>query len=59
MHESPTFRVPLLSELTFGTELEVLDEQGKWVFVRQTDGYLGWAYRPYLGEDSRPPRLIS
>ena len=48
LHEKPTFRVPLLSELTFGTELEVLEEQGKWVFVRQTDGYLGWAYRPYL-----------
>lgn len=54
LHESPTFRVPLLSELTFGTELEVLEEQGKWVFVRQTDGYLGWAYRPYLGEGLAP-----
>ncbi|MCC7187877.1 MAG: SH3 domain-containing protein, partial [Anaerolineales bacterium] len=54
LHESHTFRVPLLSELTFGTELEVLEEQGKWVFVRQTDGYLGWAYRPYLGEGLAP-----
>ena len=54
LHEKPTFRVPLLSELTFGTELEVLEEQGKWVFVRQTDGYLGWAYRPYLSEGLAP-----
>lgn len=54
LHERPTFRVPLLSELTFGTELEVLEEEGKWVFVRQTDGYLGWAYRPYLGEGLAP-----
>ncbi|MBV6451326.1 MAG: hypothetical protein MHPDNHAH_02059 [Anaerolineales bacterium] len=54
LHERPTFRVPLLSELYFGTELEVLDEEGRWVFVRQTDGYLGWAYRPYLGEGLAP-----
>lgn len=54
LHEKPTFRVPLLSELTFGTELEVLEEQDKWVFVRQTDGYLGWAYRPYLNEGLAP-----
>ena len=54
LHEKPTFRVPLLSELTFGTELEVLEEQGKWVFVRQTDGYLGWVYRPYLSEGLAP-----
>ena len=54
LHESPTFRVPLLSELTFGAELEVLEEQDKWVHVRQTDGYLGWAYRPYLSEGLAP-----
>ncbi len=54
LHESPTFRVPLLSELTFGTELEVLEEKDNWVFVRQTDGYLGWAYRPYLSEGLAP-----
>lgn len=54
LHESPTFRVPLLSELTFGAELEVLEEQGKWVYVRQIDGYLGWAYRPYLSEGLAP-----
>ena len=23
-------------------------EEGRWCFVRQADGYLGWAYRPYL-----------
>src|SRR5215510_12041206 len=48
LYEKPTFGMPLSSELTYGTELEVLDELGKWVFTRQSDGYLGWAYRPYL-----------
>jgi gamma-D-glutamyl-L-lysine dipeptidyl-peptidase len=54
LYEKPTFGMALSSELYFGTELEVLDEQGKWVFTRQRDGYLGWAYRPYLGEGLAP-----
>ena len=52
LYEKPTFGMPLSSELYFNTELEVLDEHGNWVFTRQADGYLGWAYRPYLGEGS-------
>lgn len=50
LYEQPTFGMPLSSELQYGSELEVLDEQGRWVFVMQKDGYLGWAYRPYLAE---------
>ena len=54
LYEKPTFGMALSSELTYGTELEVVDEQGKWVFTRQRDGYLGWAHRPYLGEGLAP-----
>jgi len=54
LYEKPTFGMPLASELCYGTELEVLDEQARWVFTRQTDGYLGWAYRPYLGAGTAP-----
>ena len=54
LYERPTFGMPLSSELTYGTPLEVLDEQGRWVFTRQSDGYLGWAYRPYLSEGETP-----
>lgn len=54
LYERPTFGMPLSSELYYGTELEMLDEQGRWVFVRQADGYLGWAYRPYLQEGAAP-----
>src|SRR5215216_8057497 len=50
LYEKPTFGMALSSELYFGTELDVLDEQDKWVFARQHDGYLGWVYRSYLGE---------
>lgn len=54
LYERPTFGMPLSSELYFGTDLELLDESGNWVFVRQPDGYLGWAYRRYLGEGTAP-----
>ena len=50
LDERPTFGMPLSSELQYGTELEILDEQGRWVLTRQEDGYLGWAYEPYLAE---------
>ena len=48
LYEKPGFGGPLSSELAYGTELEVLDTENRWVFTRQRDGYLGWAYRPYL-----------
>ena len=54
LYESPTFGMALSSELCYGAELEVLDEAKSWVFTRQSDGYLGWAYRPYLGEGPAP-----
>lgn len=54
LYEHPTFGMPLSSELYYGTMLEVLDEGGNWVFTRQADGYLGWAYRPYLEEGKSP-----
>ena len=54
LYEKPTFGMPLSSELYFGTDLEVLGEEKRWVFTRQQDGYLGWAYRPYLGEGPAP-----
>jgi len=54
LYEKPTFGMPLSSELTYGTELEALDSEGRWVFTRQRDGYLGWAYRPYLAGGAAP-----
>jgi len=49
LYEKPSFGLRL-SELCYGTELEILDERGEWVFTRQKDGYLGWAYKQYLIE---------
>lgn len=60
LYEKPTFNVPLASELYYGTELEILDEQGNWVFAKQNDGYLGWLYKPYLAEGpaAKPTHLV-
>jgi cell wall-associated NlpC family hydrolase len=57
LYEKPTFGMPLSSELCYGTELEILEEQGSWVFTRQEDGYLGWAYKSYLTE--KPPMVAT
>ena len=48
LYAKPTFGMPLSSELYFGTDLEVLEEKDHWALTRQRDGYLGWAYKPYL-----------
>ena len=50
VYEKPTFGLPLSSELCYGTEVEILDEEGKWAFTAQKDGYLGWAYKAYLAQ---------
>jgi gamma-D-glutamyl-L-lysine dipeptidyl-peptidase len=54
LYEKPTFGQRRASELTYGTELEVLDTENQWVFTRQADGYLGWVYRPYLSQEAAP-----
>lgn len=54
LHREPDWLSEQLSQLLYGTELEVLEERGRWVFVRQQDGYLGWAYRLYLSAQSAP-----
>ena len=54
LHVEPAFLSELLTQVTNGVALEVLEEQDKWVFVRQRDGYLGWAYKPYLSDVAAP-----
>jgi len=60
LHVEPSFLSELLTQVTNGMELELLEEQEKWCFVRQTDGYMGWAYKPYLCDSpaSQPTHLV-
>jgi len=61
LHVEPSFLSELLTQVTYGVELEVLEEQDKWVFVRQRDGYLGWAYKPYLTDEEvlEPTHIVT
>jgi gamma-D-glutamyl-L-lysine dipeptidyl-peptidase len=50
----PSWLAEQVSQLLDGQPLELLQEEGRWALVRQADGYLGWAYAPYL-TSSAPP----
>ncbi len=54
LHAGPSWLAEQLSQLLFGWPLEILEEQGRWALVRQMDGYLGWAYLPYLTDALLP-----
>lgn len=54
VHAAASFLAEMTSQLTFGARLEILYEDGRWAYVRQDDGYLGWTYRPYLSEAAVP-----
>lgn len=48
LYAEPSFQAEMVSQLLNGWDVERLLEQERWVYIRQSDGYLGWAYRPYL-----------
>jgi gamma-D-glutamyl-L-lysine dipeptidyl-peptidase len=55
VHKEPSFLSELLTQVTNGVELEVLKQNGeKWSYVRQKDGYEGWAYAPFLSDTPAP-----
>ncbi len=54
IYAGSSWQAELLSQNTYGSPLEILEEGENWVFVRQSDGYLGWTYRPYLTEIPSP-----
>jgi cell wall-associated NlpC family hydrolase len=53
-YAGPSFDTELVSQLLNGWTLELLEEQERWSFLRQPDGYLGWAFRRYL-DAAAPP----
>ena len=54
LHREPSFLSEMLTQVFNGTVLEILEEKDRWCFVRQTDGYQGWAHRPYLTTPPAP-----
>lgn len=61
LHDGTSFLAEQMTQLLNGAQLEVLFEEKNWCFVRQTDGYLGWTYRPYLTEAPalQPTHLVT
>ena len=55
VHAEPSWRAEQMTQALNGWMVEVLLEQESWAFVRQTNGYLGWMYRPYLTNETPPP----
>ena len=54
LYAASSFLAEQVSQLLNGWPVEVLLEEGRWRFVRLADGYLGWAYGPYLAETTAP-----
>lgn len=54
LYAGSSFLSEQLSQVLNGARLEVLREEGRWRFVRQPDGYLGWVYGPYLAPAAGP-----
>lgn len=61
LHIRPSWIEELLTQVTLGTQLEVLQDLGEWSLVRQLDGYLGYAYTAFLADlpHSHTTHLVS
>jgi cell wall-associated NlpC family hydrolase len=55
LQRQPSWLGEQQSQPRAGAVVEVLEEDGRWVFVRLADGYLGWMYRDYLRAEPAPP----
>lgn len=54
LQRQPSWLGEQQSQPRAGAVVEVLEEDGRWVFVRLADGYLGWMYRDYLRAEPAP-----
>ena len=55
LHVEPSFLSEMLTQVTNGTELEILEERDRWCFVRQNDGYMGWALARFQCDPQAEP----
>ncbi|MHB8855675.1 MAG: C40 family peptidase [Bellilinea sp.] len=55
LHREPSWLAEQLSQMLYGAQLEILEEREKWAYVCCADGYLGWAYLPYMTAEWQPP----
>lgn len=55
LHREPSWLAEQANQLLYGVQVEILEKQDKWAFVRCMDGYLGWAYLHYFTPAVLPP----
>lgn len=55
LYAQPSWLAEQISQVLDGWPVEVLQEQQRWAFVRLADGYLGWAYLPYMTDVAPQP----
>lgn len=53
-HASTSFLSEMSSQMVYGEKVEILAEQARWAYTRQSDGYLAWTYKPYLTNFMEP-----
>ena len=54
VHTNTSFISEMSSQMLYGEAVEILQEQGRWVYTRQMDGYLAWTYKAYLTGNALP-----
>lgn len=54
LYAEPSLQAEMVSQLLNGWRVERLQGEGRWVYLRQADGYLGWAYLSYLAGTAAP-----
>lgn len=55
LYAQKSFHAEMTSQAFYGERFEILEEEDRWAFVRQEDGYLGYTYLPYLTGRLIPP----
>jgi SH3-like domain-containing protein len=60
-HAGPSWHTEMVTQMTNGVEVDVLEEQGEWCRVRQRDGYESWVYAAYLvkGAPPEPTHIVA
>jgi len=55
IHAEKSFHSEQINQAWYGERFEILEQDEHWAFARQEDGYLGYAYLPYLTGKIIPP----
>ncbi len=55
LYAAPSFQSEMSSQAFSGERVEILEENDRWAFIRQEDGYLGYTFLPFLTGRIIPP----